>query len=86
MDEEIRKAYEQAPRFDEGAIYQSPECQAIGCRWIDLEEQITKALKPEIIPVFEELMTALCDESELECQHYFQQGYLAGKGAAKNSE
>ncbi len=76
---EIVALYEKARRFDEGEIYQSPEYEAISSRCAALFDQLVDTYGDRIIPMLEKYTECLYEETELECEHFFQEGCLLGR-------
>ena len=79
MTEEIKTLYEQAPRFDEGDLYQSAEYTDAARERIDLETLTRRLFGNHAATILEEYTEVMDRITELECQHYFEQGYQAGK-------
>jgi len=78
MDEKIQKRYKEALRFDQGEIYQTSENRRVfGARMVQWDV-LVHTYGDEIVPLLERYTLCLYDEMELECRHFFQQGYLAG--------
>lgn len=83
MKESIEHLYQKAKRFDEGEIYQSQEYSAIAKRQMELHKKMCALFGPLIVSLLEEYSAAIADEMELECRHFFQQGYLLGQDTSK---
>ena len=79
MTNELKALYEQAPRFDEGNLYQSAEYADAARERIELETLTRRLFGNHAATILEEYAGAMDRITELECQHYFEQGYLAGK-------
>lgn len=77
MNEEIKKLYEEAPRFDCGTLYQSEAYGQTVKERLRVEAMIEKAYGSEVLPMLEEYADTLYQITELECMHFFEQGYLA---------
>ena len=74
MNKVMEKLYRQAKRFDEGEIYQSREYKVVWERKLRAWQKMYIRFGPSVIPVLEEYAEAAGDESELENQHFFEQG------------
>lgn len=83
MEKSIEKLYQQAKRFDEGDIYQSREYDIIARHQRELYKKMRGLFGPLIAPLLEEYTACLGDETELECRHFFEQGFLLGRSADK---
>lgn len=77
MKKSIEELYREAKRFDESDIYHSEEYDAIARNQRDLYKKMC-TLFPAISSLLEEYTAAIGDEIELECKHFFEQGYLLG--------
>lgn len=73
----IYELYLEAKRFDEGEIYQSQEYEELVNRKLEVLENLGRKLDIERA-LLEEYIFLTDDETELECRHYFREGYLAG--------
>ncbi len=80
MKKSIEELYRQAKRFDEGGIYQSEEYNAIARKQRELYKNLRLLFGPTAGALLEEYTEALGDECELECRHFFEQGYRLGQG------
>ena len=80
MDKPIEELYHRAKRFDESDIYQSAEYDAVAKNQMALYKKMRVIFGPAIIPFLEEYTAAMGDEMELECRHFFEQGYRLGRG------
>lgn len=78
MKKSMEEQYQQAKRFDEGEIYQSEEYARIIEEKDELLENICIRFGAPIIPLLEDYVAVLGDETEMECRHFFEQGYLLG--------
>lgn len=74
----INELYLNARRFDEGEIYQSQEYEELVNRKVEVMENLYRKCGAEL-PLLEEYIDLLRDETELECQHFFREGYRAGR-------
>lgn len=85
MTDEIRALYKQAPRFDESELYQSEEYEEASTMRLGLEALAERWFEGRLSTFLEDYVDAMEQMTELECMHYFEQGYLMGKqqGAAK---
>lgn len=79
MTEEVKKLYEQAPRFDESELYQSEEYAEASEMRLGLEALAERWFKGKLSTLLEDYADAMEQMTGLECMHYFEQGYLAGK-------
>ena len=79
MEEWMEELYQKARRFDEGDLYQRPEHARIAKRQMELYTKMRVLFDPLIGPLLEEYTTQIGEEFELECRHFFMQGYLMGK-------
>lgn len=79
MGKSMEELYGDAPRFDCGDLYQSEEYDEALREQLRLEALIEKLYGNGILPLLGEYTEALYQISELECKHFFQQGYLAGR-------
>lgn len=79
MEKRIEELYEEAKRFDESDLYRSAEYDAISEKRCELYENICALFGPAIVPLLEEYADAIGDETELECRHFFKEGYLMGQ-------
>ena len=81
MDESTNCIYElylDAKRFDESETYQSKEYEELVSRKAELTENLYRKFI-SAIPLMEEFIGLLAEETELECRHFFREGYLAGQ-------
>lgn len=81
MDEEIKKLYKQALRFDEGELYQSVEYNAASAMRFCMELFMHRLYGDRISTMLEDYADAMDEITKLEAMHYFEQGYLAGKNS-----
>ena len=78
MKKSIEELYQEAKRFDEGTFYQGEEYEKAATRQMELYTIMRNRFGPSFVPLIEELFKAVDQEMELECLHFFEQGYLAG--------
>lgn len=76
--------YQQARRFDEGEFCQSAAYLGVVNMRNKLLDMLVKLTGPGFGELNELTMSALDQEIELECQHYFCEGYLAAKREMEN--
>lgn len=67
MTEEIKKLYEQAPRFDESDLYQSEEYEEASMMRLGLEALVEKWFHGKLSTLLEDYADALEQMAELEC-------------------
>lgn len=79
MMSSMEELYQRAKRFDEGEIYQSPEYDKIAKRQMELYREMRALFGPFIVPLLEEYTDQIGEECEMECRHFFEQGYRMGK-------
>jgi len=84
MKKSIEELYQRAKRFDEGELYQSEEYDAIAARQMELYRIMDAMFSPAIAPLMEEYMSLIYDEMEMECRHFFEQGYKIGQKEAES--
>ena len=75
--------YGRAKRFDEGKVYHSQEYIAFLKRRTQLEETAKSIYGVGVGLLLEEYADLLGDLTELECHHYFEEGYLAAERAKR---
>lgn len=79
MEDWIARLYEDAPRFDEGELYQSLAYTGA----IRAREKLRRALLERygwgIGEALDQFGDTFFDEMELEAQHFFREGCLAGR-------
>lgn len=78
MKKSIKKLYQEAKRFDEGKLYQGKEYKRVSMRLYRLHMDLSNLLGPIFRATIEEYLNLISQETELECLHFFEQGYLAG--------
>lgn len=82
VEKAVEELYQRAKRFDEGDIYQSEEyAQTVGER-NELELKLRAKLGPPGTLLLEDYAAVLGEITELECRHFFEQGYLLGRTAS----
>lgn len=79
MKKSVEELYQEAKRFDESDIYQSPKYDAVAKNQNRLYKRICFLFGPATVPLLEEYTAAIGDEMELESKHFFEQGYLLGQ-------
>ena len=77
MDTNWMKHYEQAQPFDEGEIFHSKEYGRVIQKEMELYRLLVATFGANVEPLLDAYTDALGDKSELECQHFFQQGFSA---------
>lgn len=75
----INELYLNARRFDEGEIYQGRENEELIFKKVEVMENLYRKFGREEMSLFEDYVDLLRDETELECQHFFREGYRAGR-------
>jgi len=83
MEKYIEELYQKAKRFDEGGLYQSREYEDISQRQFKAYLEMRALFGPALPHLLEDYISATNDEIELECKHFFEQGYLLGQAASK---
>ena len=78
MKKSMEELYQEAKRFDEGTFYQRKDYEQAVTRGVELYLIRRNRFAPSFIPLMEELLKTVYAEMELECLHFFEQGYLAG--------
>lgn len=78
MKKSIEELYREAKRFDEGTFYQRKDYEETITRQMELYMIMRNRFAPSFITLMEELLKTVYAEMELECLHFFEQGYLAG--------
>lgn len=79
MDKEIAKLYEDAPRFDEGDIFGSPEYRTVMMRQEHVTDLLVATFGEGVRALLDDYTGTLYEEMELEAQHFFQEGYRMAK-------
>ena len=79
MDQEIAKLYEDAPRFDEGELFGSPEYRRIMSRQEHIGDLMEATFGEGVRALLDDYTGTLYEEMELEAQHFFQEGYRMAK-------
>lgn len=80
MKKSMDELYREAKRFDEGTIYQSRAYGEICKRQFRLYDEMCALFGPQLSRLLEEYAMAVSDECDFECRHFFEQGYLLGRG------
>ncbi len=83
MEKHIEELYQKAKHFDEGRLYQSQEYSDICKRQITLSKEMRLLFGPMLSQLLDEYTAAIGDECDLECRHFFEQGYLLGQAIQK---
>lgn len=78
MKKSMEELYQEAKRFDEGTFYQRKDYEETVTRGLELYLIMCNRYGSSFAPLIEELLKTVYAEMELECQHFFEQGYLAG--------
>ncbi len=83
MDQHVKDLFAAAQPFDEGELYQSPEYEKAEEKFILVEEMAEKLYGAEVAALLPTYLEAWSDAQEIECLHFFNQGYQYGlaKGA-----
>ena len=79
MNQHIECLYADAPRFDESELCRSDEFSRLSAFQMQLIQQAEVRFGAEAADILEEYMGVLYEQTELECRHFFHQGYLAGR-------
>ncbi len=82
MEKHIEKLYQRTKRFDEGGLYQTQQYTDICKRQLALSQEMRLIFGPMLSQLLDEYTAAIGDECDLECRHFFEQGYLLGKGSS----
>ncbi len=83
MKKHIEELYQQAKRFDECGLYQSQQYSDICKRQLTLSQEMRLIFGPMLGQLLDEYTAAIGDECDLECRHFFEQGFLLGKDSSK---
>ena len=83
ISKKIAEAYDNAPRFDEGHFYYEREFDELYRKYIDLDDEIACCFPPIQITLLERRLEFEREINELECRHYFEQGWLACRDSRK---
>lgn len=79
MEDWMAALYGEAPRFDEGTLFQGGEYKAAMESQHRLRDQMIAQFGDGIVGLLNQYTDALYEEMELEAQHYFQEGCRAAK-------
>ncbi len=82
MDGKIKKLYTEAPRFDEGELYQSEAYRETVRRRLEIYDRLVLEYGNNILSMLDSYTEAVYGEMELEARHFFAEGYKAGKADA----
>ncbi len=85
LNEDIRQAYEDAPRFDESRIFASKEYSSFTAKQMKLFNELYRRLSAEDFRLVQKYLELSYDDCEFECIHFFEQGWLMGQ-AKQNRE
>lgn len=69
---------------DEGEIYQSQDYNTVLKNKNYLRRTIQTLFGAVVSPLLEEYAAVIGEETELECRHFFEQGYLMGLAEGAN--
>lgn len=83
IDGEIAAAYGETPRFDEGHFFNDPEYDALYRRYLDVEDAIAVNFSPAQQAIVDRRLEFEREICELECRHYFEEGWLQGRQREK---
>lgn len=86
MEKAVEELYQRAKRFDEGDIYQSEEYTRLVREQSELGLNIRARLGLPGASLLEDYTAVLGDMTELECRHFFEQGYLLGRAASASAD
>ncbi len=81
MDKQLAKLYEAAVRFDEGEIIRGPEYRETMRRQEHIRRLLIATFGEGAAALLEDYAGTFYDETELEAQHFFQEGYRAARHA-----
>lgn len=84
MKRSVEELYQVAIRFDEGGIYQSQDYNTVLKHKNHLLKTMQTLFGAVILPLLEEYTAVIEEETELECRHFFEQGYLMGLAEETN--
>lgn len=79
MDQHIEELYQKARRFDEGDLYQTKEYEEISRRQFNTYLEMRALFGPSLPALLMGYISATNEEIEMECKHFFEQGYLLGQ-------
>lgn len=80
MDKQIAKLYENAPRFDEGQIFQQDEYHEMKRRQSHIYDLLVATFGEGVIALLDDYTDTLFEEMEFEARHFFQEGYRMAQG------
>jgi len=83
MEDLMEKLYQKAKRFDEGEVYQTQEYSDICKRQFALCKEMRRLFGPVLSQLLDEYTAAVSDECDLECRHFFEQGFLMRQASSK---
>ncbi len=86
MEKRLEELYREAKRFDEGGLYQSEEYQRIAIRQVKLYKEMRVLFGGLFAKLMEEYFALQGDELEMECRHFFEQGYIMGRRADSSGQ
>lgn len=84
MKRSVKELYQAAIRFDEGEIYQSQDYNTVLKNKNHLRRTIQTFFGAVVSPLLEEYAVVIGEETELECRHFSEQGYLMGLAEGAN--
>lgn len=84
MKRSVKELHQAAIRFDEGEIYQSQDYNTVLENKNHLRRTIQTLFGAVVSPLLEEYAAVIGEETELECRHFFEQGYLMGLAEGAN--
>lgn len=79
MDIHIARLYAEAPRFDEGELYQSEKYDKMMRERMRIREVLEHNLNPILHHLLDDYAETYFDEMGMEAMHFFQEGYRAAK-------
>lgn len=79
MEDHVAALYALARRFDEGPIHGSDDYRKAKKRQFELYDLMVSTYGESIAALLNDYTDGLYEEMECEAQHYFQEGYYAGK-------
>ncbi len=79
MTPHIEQLYVRTPRFDEGDLYRSEAYSQLSVRQMQLLRQAAALFGEDAAKLLEDYAEVLYDQAEMECRHFFRQGYIAGR-------
>ena len=81
MKRSVEELYQAAIRFDEG---ESQDYNTVLENKNHLRRTIQTLFGAVVSPLLEEYAAVIGEETELECRHFFEQGYLMGLAEGAN--